>query len=215
MAYFDAETGTYRTASAPAIPLEVTGSAPVIGSGGLRSGVETLREDIRFIQLGAPRLYRTDRGLFQTPGFWILALLPLVGVTGAAALRRHQNRLEGDLAYARGRRAGRVARKRLGRARALAAEEGDREFYAEAARALQGFLADKLNVSEAGLMTEAVRFRLVERDVPEPVVAEYLDCIAHCDRQRFAPSGGGVTEHERFLERCESAMTALDRELAR
>ena len=51
----------------------------------------------------------------RTTPFALLALLPLVGVAGAVAVRRQRDLLEGDVAYARGRRAGRLAKKRLAR----------------------------------------------------------------------------------------------------
>jgi oxygen tolerance protein BatD len=215
MDYFDAASGRFRSAVAPAIPLTVTGEAPASATGSLRAGVETLRQDIRFIRLGAPRLVAVDRRLFGSRGFWVVALLPLFAVTGALGLRRHQDRLYGDVAYARGRRAGRVAKKRMADARTLATGEDPKAFYAEAARALQGFLADKLNIAEAGLMTDVVERSLQERGVSSTVATEYLACIEHCDQKRFAPSDGGAAAHETFLKRTEAAMTALDAELKR
>ena len=215
VAYFSPAAGSYRTTTAPAIPLSVTGEAPPTTTGGIRTGVETLRQDIRFIRLGSPRLHRSTAHPFGSAAFWIVALLPLFAVTGAMGLRIHQDRLSGDVAYARGRRAGRLAKKRLAEARALASADDAKAFYAETARALQGFLADKLNIAEAGLMTDAVRRELIARGVGADVATEYLACIEHCDRQRFAPSDGGTPEHERFLERSGTVMTALDAELGR
>jgi hypothetical protein len=55
MSYFDAESGLYATSASEPLALEVTGDAVVLAVGG-RAGVETLREDIRFIQIGPPNL---------------------------------------------------------------------------------------------------------------------------------------------------------------
>ncbi len=176
---------------------------------GIRAGIETLREDIRFIRIGDPRFTRVGRSVFDEPGFWIVALLPLLAAAGALGVRRHFDRLEGDVAYARGRRAGRTARKRLQKAKSLM--EGDpNEFYAEVARAVRGFLADKLNVAEAGFLTEEVADVLQRRGVSEDVLREYGDCLAMCDRARFAPPGSGVEEREAMLERAARSITALD-----
>ena len=108
-----------------------------------------------------------------------------------------------------------MAKKRLAEARTLVSGDDPRAFYAEAARALQGFLADKLNISEAGLMTDLVRRELGGRGGSDEVATEYLTCIEHCDRQRFAPSGGGTEAHEKFMGRTEAAMTSLNAELGR
>lgn len=213
MSYFDAGTGRYATVATRPLALNVTGD-PVVGTTpGIRGGIETLREDIRFIRIGEPRFARSGRSLFDEPAFWVLALLPLVAVTGAVGVRRHSDRLEGDVAYARGRSAGRVARKRLQKARALKAGDS-KEFYAEVGRALRGFMADKLNVAELGFLAHEVAVELGRRGVPEEVVKEYGDCIETCDRHRFAPSGSGTEGHEAMLGRAASAIAELEQGLA-
>lgn len=213
LGYFDPEDDVYRVASSDAIPLRVTGVAADEAAGPGRSGVAELRRDIRFIHLGNGAL-RPQRGpLFGTAGFWLFFLLPLVGIAGAVALRRHQDLLEGDVAYARGRRAGRVARKRLAHARELAAGEDRRGFYAEVARALRGLVADRLNLAEAGLQTRELVTTLERERVAPETVAEVEACLVECDRQRFAPPGDDPTEASRVLERVGNLMGALDREL--
>ena len=91
---------TATSASEP-LRLEVTGDA-IIGVPIGRAGVETLREDIRFIRIGPPSLGALGGSLTDAPGFWIVTLLPLVALLGALGLRTHWDRLEGDVAYARG-----------------------------------------------------------------------------------------------------------------
>jgi hypothetical protein len=215
--YFDSDRNTYATVTTQPIEVAVAGTAvegPTI-AGRTRGGIEQLREDIRFIRIATPNFQRRGRSVFALPVFWIVFLAPLVVVVSAWGVRRHRDRLEGDVAYARGRRAGRVARKRLARARSLRSSETQREFYAEVARALQGFLGDKLNIAEAGLIREEVGAVLHDRGVGQSVTDEYLSCIDVCDRQRFAPTEANVAEMNAFLELAERAMTDLDQELAR
>jgi hypothetical protein len=215
MGYFDERAGAYRTAATRPLALTVTGvggeGAATIG----RGGVSQLREDIRFIHLGAGTLEARGRSLFARAAFWIVALLPLAGIAGAVGLRRHRDLLEGDVAYARGRRAGRLAKKRLAEARRLAGQADARAFYAEVARALRGLIADRLNLAEAGLQSADVEHRLREKAVPESTIAEVRACIEHCDRQRFAPPGTDPEEKSRFLDRVGGLMTLLDREMRR
>ena len=113
------------------------------------------------------------------------------------------------MAYARGRRAGRVAKKRLGQARVVMAEGDARAFYAEVERALRGFLADKLNVAEAGFMSDVAEAGLRRRGVPDAATREYLDCLAECDRARFAPPGSSAEEKSGFFDRAAEAMTSV------
>jgi hypothetical protein len=132
-------------------------------------------------------------------------------MAGAVTLRRHQDLLEGDVAYARGRRAGRVAKKRLAEARRLTGGDDGRAFHAEVARALRGLVADRLNLAEAGLRTSELARALERAGVSEDVRNEVEDCLEQCDRQRFAPSGSDPEEKSRFLARVGELMTTLDR----
>jgi hypothetical protein len=216
VSYFDTNRRDYATAASEPIGLEVTGTAadtPVVA--GRRLGVEPLREDIRFIHIATPAFRPIGGTLFRQPVFWIVALLPLLTLGGALGYRRHRDHLEGDVAYARHRRAGRVAKKRLGRARSLKSTDTQREFYAEVDRALEGFLADKLNLAEAGLIVEEARARLAARGVSGGVANEYFACLEVCDRQRFAPAESSLEEMSAFLERTAEAMTRLNEELSR
>jgi hypothetical protein len=156
--YFDPRQGRYAAAASDPIRVTVTGEAvsgPIIGGRG-RGAITTLREDIRFIRVAAPKFVRQDQSLMSTPGFWVVLLVPLVALSGAVGVRRHRDRLSGDVAYARGRRASRVAKQRLARARSLLSPNRVREFHAEVGRALQGFLGDKLNIAEAGMIRDIV-----------------------------------------------------------
>ena len=211
MGYFDGASATFRTARTERLPLEVTG---VSGEGlgdVARGGVATLREDIRYIHLAGGELEERGGSLFGNPVFWLIALLPVAGVMGSVGLRRRRDLLEGDVAYARGQRASRLAKKRLAEATRLAAGSDARAFYAEVARALRGLVADRLNLAEAGLQTEEMEQQLRSVGVLEATVSEVRACLEHCDRQRFAPPGSTPEEKTRFLARVGDVMTAVEK----
>ncbi len=215
--YFDPRQGRYAAAASDPIRVTVTGEAvsgPIIGGRG-RGAITTLREDIRFIRVAAPKFVRQDQSLMSTPGFWVVLLVPLVALSGAVGVRRHRDRLSGDVAYARGRRASRVAKQRLARARSLLSPNRVREFHAEVGRALQGFLGDKLNIAEAGMIRDIVGADLVRRGVPNEVIEACYGCLDSCDRQRFAPADVTLDDMTALLSRAERAMTGLDRALRR
>ena len=214
VSYFDAGSRAYG--SARSRPLEITvtgGAAGVEGTGVVPSAVEPIRDEIRFIHIGAPEFRRIGVPLYSTAGFWIVLLLPMAAVAGAVGVRRHRDRIEGDVAYARVRRARRMAKKRLARAKGLA--PGDpRDFYAEVAGALQGFLADKLNVAEAGLIREDAGRMARGRGVSEATLERLFACLDDCDRQRFAPAGADREPPEQVLARAATLMGDLAKELA-
>jgi hypothetical protein len=213
--YFDPETNSYRTASSEPLDLLVSGEVAEGPAGLVRGGVAALREDIRFIHLGSAQLMRTDRSVFGGVGFWAVFLVPMMAVVVAMIFRMHQDRLRSDPAFARRRRARRVAHARLADARRLATGETPREFYAEVARALRGFVADKLNIAEAGMKISDAEEGLGREGVSDPVFREVLECLEHCDLQRFAPPKEDAGEEARFLEKVSKVMTDLNREMGR
>ena len=213
LAYLDPGRGAYAVASSDAIDLTVTGDpgpAPALPGGRARTGVDLQREDIRFIRIAAPTFGARDGSLFRSAGFWTVAVLPLVALAGAVAVRRHRDRLAGDIAWARSRRASKVARRRLARAESLCSPDRHREFHAEVGRAMQGFLGDKLNVAEAGLIRDEIRAALSARGVEVAVVDVYLDCLERCDRERFAPTEPDAAAMQAMLAEAGRAMTDLD-----
>ena len=107
-----------------------------------------------------------------------------------------------------------MAKKRLKRASSLLSEGEARDFYAEVERALRGFLADKLNVAEAGFMSDEAESELLGRGVPRDVAGEYLQCLGVCDQARFAPEGASAHERADFFGRAANAMTAVQQGLS-
>ena len=214
--FFDPASATYRTGVTAPIDIVVTGEA-TDGSGftgRARGEIATLREDIRFIKIETPSFRQRDKSLFGSAGFWVAFLVPLVVVGVAFGVRRHRERLEGDVAYARRRRAGRAARKRMAGARGLVGAATRREFYAEVGSALRGFLGDKLNIAEAGMIREEAIEFLRRHSVAQDVIDEYFECLDVTDRQRFAPSEADENAMTAFLAKAEGAMSALHQELS-
>jgi len=212
---FDPITRSYRGSRARPLEIEVTEGAAGAGeTGTLPTRVTPVREEIRFIDVGVPHFAPTGRRLFGTLAFWFVLLTPPAAVAGAGVFRRHRSRLEGDVAYARTRRARRMAKKRLAKAKGLALGDS-RAFYAEVAGALQGFLADKMNVSAAGLVREEIGQMAAERGVSEETPRELFACLDDCDRPRFAPPRAQREPPDRVLARAVRLMADLARELSR
>ncbi len=214
VSYFDSGSRTYRSTRSEPLEIEVTGGEEgEKEQGAAPTAVEPVREEIRFIHVDTPRFRRTGQPPFTMLGFWLVLLAPVAAVAGAAVIRRHRDRLAGDVAYVRMRRAGRTAKKRLARAKGLAS--GDPvALYGEVAGALLGFFADKVNVPVAGLVREDVDRLARERGVSAHTLERLFTCLDDCDRQRFAPAGAQREPPERVLARAAHLIKALAREMS-
>jgi len=191
LSYFDPVAKAYKTITQGPLPVTIKPgtaghSAIVTGTQRARSS-EKLGQDIVYLKgkLGAvpPPVF------FGTPVFWALNLLPVLGFAGALSWKRQQDRLAGDVAYARRSRAARNARKQL--AGATTTEHVQ--------RALQDYLGNRLNIPASGITGAIVE----ERGLPA-AAREVFDA---CDAARFA---GQATDVAALKQKVEQVIDELE-----
>ena len=196
-AYFDPHQARYEVLESAPITIHSEGSAEEEGvSYGLsRRDIEAVGEDIRYIKPDVEALGAASM-LYNSYWFWTLqGALPLAFLT-LLVWQRHQRRLQGDVAYARQRRAKGEAGRRLARADALIEAGSEAEFYGEVRAAVLEFVADCLNLAAAGLTIEVCAEALTVRQVEDETIAALRDLLTRCDFARFAPAGGPPTDRE-------------------
>ena len=213
LAYFDPGQGRYKTVRTKSIALHVTpgelAPQPVDGLRG--EEVRALGSDIRYIK--PDRMHLADQGLllYQRSGFWLLQLVPILGVAGAYAYRRHRVRLEGDVAYARRRRSRSEAQRRLGKAKGLLEAGDSAGFHGEVHRSLAQFVADRTNRAAAGLTADQIGAVLVGHGVDAQVIAGVQDVFGQCDQARFAPGQISEEQMQALFAQTEDLIGALER----
>jgi len=84
-------------------------------------------------------------------------------------------------------------------------------FYAEIARAVTVYLADKQGVAAAGLTRDELAGALSARGHPEETVRRLLRVLDDCDRARFAPGSSEAPAREAMLGRADQVLNELDR----
>ncbi len=213
LAYFDPGQGRYKTVRTKSIALHVTpgelAPQPVDGLRG--EEVRALGSDIRYIK--PDRIHLADQSLllYQRSGFWLLQLVPVLGVAGAYAYRRHRVRLEGDVAYARRRRSRSEAQRRLGKAKGLLEAGDSAGFYGGIHRSLSQFIADRTNRAAAGLTADHIGAVLEEHGVDAQVIAGVQDVFGQCDQARFAPGQISAEQMQALFAQTEDLIGALER----
>lgn len=213
--YFDPGTGKYKSMATKPIKINVAKSEgyafssdlPYSGSditiGSSASGIRFIKEDIG---------ETTEPGqlLLFTPLYLVVNGLPVLLLAGLVVVRKQREKAAGDIGYARSRAAGRVARKKLARARSLAEVGKAEEFYAEISSALTSFVADKLNISRHGLTLDQISKLLLERGAEEETAELLVQVLKQCDYARFAPSSITQVDIDSSLEDAGNAMINLE-----
>ena len=216
-AYFDPGTARYVSLKTQPIPVTVTPGTFITENiprrGITREEVRLMGSDIRFIKESAVRWTKTgDRGFFS--GLFLSVLfVPVIIVCCAFAYSRRLYKLNTNIGLKRSRQANAIATKRLKKASGyLNAGDAD-AFYPEIARALQEYIADKLNVAAAGILTEELEQKLLALNIDSDLVEAYTACLKKCDFHRFSSVKSTQAEINKLYEDSRTAIYEMEQRL--
>ena len=207
--YFDTATNSYKTAKSEGFTLDVAKGS---GAGKVSdfSGQEDLRElnkDIRYIKTGDASVQGFDNFFFGSMAYWIsLVVLALIFISLFVIFR--QRAIDNaNVTKMRGKKANKVATKRLKKASRLMADNKPGEFYDEVLRALWGYVGDKLSMPVEQLSHDNISQRLAERQVDETTIAQFMEALDECEFERYAPGDPKGNMNKVY----EKAMTAIEK----
>ena len=207
--YYDTQEKTYKTLTSDPFQLDIAkgeGGESTMQNFGGQEDVETLAKDIRHIKLGDVRLRSLNDHFFGSTNYWI-ALVGLLLVFISLFLIFRRRAIENaDMVKSRGKKANKVATKRLKQAARLMSENKPSQFYDETLRALWGYVGDKLNIPVEQLSRENISERLQEHHVGAETIAEFIGAIDECEFERYAPGDPKGNMNKVY----EKAMTAIE-----
>lgn len=100
---------------------------------------------------------------------------------------RHRAIENANIGKMRGKRANKVAVRRLREANKLLKAGKQSEFYDEVLRALWGYVGDKLDMPVTQLSRENISQQLTERGVDSDTVSQFIGALDECEYARYAP----------------------------
>lgn len=190
--YFDLASKSYKTVSTNELTIKITGerdsTATAFTGGVIKSDVENLGSDIRFIKQGF-ELKSKKFGFFNSFEFWMIILVLALAFTAVILLRLQQIKNNANLAAVKNRKAGRTSRKRLKKASEYMKQNKKDEFYEEVLNALWGYLGDKLEMPASELTRDNVVEKLGDKGVSMDAVEPFVNTLNDCEFERYAPSG--------------------------
>ncbi|MCM1503325.1 MAG: BatD family protein [Bacteroidales bacterium] len=195
--YYDINTGSYTTLTAPEINYSVAKGKDIPASSGAvsassvsRSGVRNLNEDIRFIAVKKPGLVAKGDFFVFSSLFWALvAAVAVLAVLTWVSLRKMAAR-RADIAGTRTRKASKAAVRRLKLAGDFLKKNLYTAFYEELHKALLGYVSDKLNIAVADLSKDRISEQLASENVPAEVIEEFVGIVDACEFARYSPDAG-------------------------
>lgn len=125
---------------------------------------------------------------FSTPLYWLAYSIVILILILLAVIYRRNIRLQADVVGRKLAKAGRVATKRLREAHAAMNAHDSDKFYAALAKALWGYISDKLSISASQLTRDNVYEKLHAYGLSDEATNQMLDVLDQCEMARFTPS---------------------------
>ena len=203
LTYYDTAAKAYKTVKSQ--PLQVTVEAGDGKTGDVVDYSQQKAKDIRPIKTGKASFENISNFFFGTTAYGLCILLPLVAFVVLLIVFRKRAIDNADLGKMRGKKANKVATKRLRKAKELMNGNRQGEFYDEVLRALWGYVGDKLNMPVEQLSRENISDKLSQRGVDETTVEKFISALDECEFERYAPGDATGNMNKTFT----SAMTAI------
>lgn len=206
--YFDTAENAYKTVKSESFTLDVAKGS---GAGAVNdfSGqdLQELNKDIRYIKTGSTNQHSLNDFFFGSSAYWISLCLLAVVFVSLFVIFRQRAIDNANVRKARGKKANKVATKRLKKASRLMADNKPGEFYDEVLRALWGYVGDKMNIPVEQLSHDNISMRLAEHNVDETVISQFIGALDECEFERYAPGDPKGNMNKVY----EKAMTAIEK----
>ena len=205
--YYDTSTNKYATIESKGFTLNVAQGAKGGGvSDFTGQDVDLLNKDIRHIKTTPEELHGVNEFFFGSTSYWIALALLAIAFISLFVIFRQRAIDNANIGKMRGKKANKVATKRLRVANKLMTAGRSSEFYDEVLRALWGYVGDKLNMPVESLSRENISQRLSEREVSEANVNLFISALDECEFERYAPGDAKGNMNKTF----NAAMTAIE-----
>ena len=199
--YFDTNSKTYKTLRTDSFHVAVAKTA----SHSVRRTVNqedltVLNSDIRYIKTSPANVTPKGMSFFGGLNYWLCYAVVIALFLSFVAIFYRQAKANANVARRRGKKAGKVASKRLKNAAKLLKQGQARAFYEEVTHALWGYVGDKLNLPVTELNKDNVGEQLVKRGVSEEIVERFLHVLSDCEFAQYAPGDPSATMDRLYAE---------------
>lgn len=201
--YYDTTTESYKTIKTQPISITVT------KGDGKTSAVDDYSDvkidDILPLKKGDGGTSYNGTTFYGSTAYWLCLLLPLIAFFVLLVVFRKRALDNADVVKVKGKRANKIATKRLRLAYRLMMAGKQNEFYDEVLRALWGYVGDRLNMPVEKLSRENISDKLNERGIDAVTIERFISALDECEFERYAPGDAAGNMNKTY----ESAMMAI------
>lgn len=203
LVYYDTASNTYKTIKTQPITVNVEKGDG--NSSSVSDYSDEQNTDIRPIKEGKASYMDENNLYYGSMGYW-LAVVLLIGVFVALVVIFRKRAVDNaDIVKTKGKRANKVATKRLKKANRLMLAGNQNEFYDEVLRALWGYVSDRMNMSVEKLSRENISDTLIGRGITQATIDKFINALDECEFERYAPGDAAGNMNKTY----DSAIMAI------
>lgn len=188
--YFNPSLKKYETLKSDLHTIQVQKDASSSNSGIYTPGqadIKYLGSDIRHINASDNALSITGATFFLSPLYIVIIIIMVLVFMITLVVYKRINKFNKNQVLVKNKQATKIAKKRLNNAHTYLINNNQNSFYEEFSQALWGYISDKLNISRSQLSMESVKEIMLNKEVSEEIVDEFIDLLNNCEFARFAP----------------------------
>ncbi|MBR4571881.1 MAG: BatD family protein [Prevotella sp.] len=180
--YFDTQTHQYKTLTTQPLKIEVEQ-----GSGNGNVNVNYNDNDIHDLMLGENQKQNISDTFFGTSTHLSIIAGIVAAFIALCVVFRKRAMAISDVVVMRGKKANKVAMKRLRKAHKLMMKNEPADFYDEVLRALWNYVSDKLTMPVEQLSKENITEKMQQKDIQQDTITSFIEAIDECEYARYAP----------------------------
>lgn len=152
-----------------------------------QADIKYLGSDILHINASNNKLNITGLTFYMSTIYIIILCIMIIVFIVALVIFKRKVKLNKDQVLVKNKQATKVAKKRLNNAYNFLKTNNQNSFYEEFSQALWGYISDKLNIARSQLSMETVKEIMLDKNVGEDIVNEFIELLNNCEFARFAP----------------------------
>ena len=165
--------------------------------------VKRLGKSIMHIYESSIPLYDKNKYFVNSWLFWFFLFVPPAGFVIFYMIYKKKQKIRSDAYLLKTRRATKLAKKRLKKARKLKDTENQNEFYEEINKAILGYISDRFNIPMAEINRDNIETKLKNSHIKSEHIQQSRNIIDQCDFARFAPDTSGQKQKDIYSQTLE------------
>jgi hypothetical protein len=212
--YFNLEDKAYKTITSNAIIIEAPQGEVLTEVNNTNNNVKrdiiSNAKDIRYISTTADlKPITNDEDFLGSNLFYALLVLPLLSIPLGIFIGMKKKERDGDIVGNKRRRADKLAKKYLSKAKKQISN--NEQFYIALEKALHNYLKAKLQVETSDISKEKIRELLQKRKVSVNDIDDFIKVFDDCDYARYTPATNIMMQQE--YEKARIIIAKIDKQL--